>query len=218
MYTATNVDIDPHYGLGYIQTLLARGAREKFLLSFYGLLAHGMSRTTFSAPESSCVFPLRSDPGAWNRMFARTRWDWGVHSHYGLSEPLSAGASAVALSLLRDLLVREDTDGPHTILHLLSGAPADWMTPGKSLVMQRAPTRFGEIGLRAEGLPDGSLRIRIAARWRTKPDEIRLHLYPPARRKIAGVRLNGAPWTAFGDHHIRLRPDTSAFQLEVRLA
>lgn len=208
--------LDTHYGLGYIQTLLARGEREKFLVSFYGMLAHGMSRNTFSSPESSLVVPLRTDPVAWNRMFLETMWEWGANRNPYLTEPLSSGASAVLLSLLRDMLLREETIQKKTILHLLGGVPSGWLAPGKEIVIKRAPTRHGMINLRAGVAHDGSLRIEINPQWRTKPDEICLHLHPPARGKMAEVRLNGRPWTAVGGNQVRLRPDDAAIRLDVR--
>lgn len=215
-YTATSVDIDPHYGLGYIQTLLARGERDKFLLSFYALAAHGMSRNTFSSPESSRVFPLRSDPAEWNRAFHETRWNWGVLHESYLSEPLSSGATTVVLSLLRDMLVREGDDGDRRVLHLLSGMPAAWLVPGRRLALERMPTHFGPIRLDAEAPGAGRVRVRLAARWRSRPDEIRLHLHVPDGGRMRDVAVNGRRQAAAGAGVVRLGPAADTFEVEAR--
>ncbi len=167
-----SVGIDAHYGLGYIQTLLARGEREKFLLSFYGLLAHGMSRNSFSAPESCAIFPLRADPATWNAIFQETMWEWGANRNHYLTEPLSSGATAVVLSLLRDMLVREDCDclEANPSLHLLSGVPGAWLLSGRQLTVQAAPTRFGPVSLQAQCRQRGKLELQISGEWRRAPD------------------------------------------------
>jgi len=213
---AANADIDPHYGAGYIETLLARGEREKFLLSFYGLLAHGMSRDTFSAPESSNVFPLRVAPEKWNEMFRQTMWEWGRNlGDIHLSEPLSSGANAVALSCLRDMLIREEMGGEKNVLHLLSGIPRRWLTAGKKLSVRNAPSYFGILSIELLVEDRHNLKATVICTDTPKADQLRLYLPHPERLPLKKVRINENDWHDFDAETVSLPVEYNLWQIYV---
>ncbi|HZT32451.1 MAG TPA: hypothetical protein VFA33_21355 [Bryobacteraceae bacterium] len=196
--------LDQIYGKGYYENLLARGKRDEFLTSLYGILAHGMSQDLNSFPEVAGVFPLRASNAALWREYQRNFWDWGFQGwEHCEGEPLSAGPG-MALQMLRMALVRETIeDTPQDSLRLLDGAPAHWFEPGKRIVVRDAPTFFGRISLETEAARD-----HTAARLTRPPGfsarQTILRLPDPAARPLREVTVNGQPWRDFSGDEIRL--------------
>lgn len=207
-------EIDPHYGYGYAENLLQRGERNKFLLSFYSLLAHGMSRDTFCCPESSTIFPNRVDVKTWNRIFQESMWGWAYRDNPCFTDPLSSGANAVALTLLRDMLVREETAGGKNCLHLLSGIPSKWLLPGKKLKIEKAPAYWGKLNLSLETGRD-SCSVKIKRTTVNCPDEMKIHMPHPAGKQVAKVRINGIDWHKFSGEVIELPVDCQELNIHV---
>lgn len=93
-------------------------------------------------------------------------------------------ASAEFIRLVRNLLVFEAGED----LHLLGGLPAQWIVPGRPVVVERTPTRFGPVSLRVEA-EDSQVRVRIRRdlNWPWQPQRVLLHL--PV--EIAGIEFEG---------------------------
>jgi hypothetical protein len=147
------------YGLRNMLTILRRDDREHALAGFYGQLAQGMTRDTFIGGEGSKFF----------------HGDSRGRSFY---LPPNSAANAMFLQTLRYLLVQDwpdDAGRPHE-LRLLYGAPGRWLADGATLKVERAPTLFGPVSLRAESrLSKGEVDVQIEAptrppaKWLLRP-------------------------------------------------
>ncbi len=150
------------YGLRYVEAVLRRDEPEHALVTFYGKLAQGMTRDTFIGAEGTALAPL--DP------FGRPMY-----------LPPNSAANAGFLRNLRDLLVQDwdlDDDGVPETLRLLFATPRAWMEEGKAIRVERAPTAFGPVSVRA-----------AAGR-----DEVVVEVEPPPRaprRMLLRARLPG---------------------------
>jgi hypothetical protein len=124
--------IDDLYTTRYVQALLERDEPDRALVTFYGKLAQGMTRDTFIDGESSGIEPLDQ--------FGR---------QMGL--PPNSAANAHFLLMLRYMLVQDyDTndDGRADTLRLCFATPRRWLEDGKEIVVERAPTQFGNLSFR----------------------------------------------------------------------
>ena len=93
---------------------------------------------------------------------------------------------------LRSLLILERGDE----LDLLAGTPAEWLTPGKKIVIRGAATWFGPMDLEAEVAADGKqLKVNLKAPDRNPPKAIRLHCRIPGKADRATV--NGTAASTF---------------------
>jgi hypothetical protein len=122
---------NPLYGMRYILDTLRRDDPERALVSFYGMLAHGMTRNTFIGAEGCSIQPL--DDGG----------------RYFFCPPNSS-SNGQWLAVLRYLLVQDwdlDEDGRPDTLRLLFGTPRRWLEDGKTIQVERAPTAFGRVSL-----------------------------------------------------------------------
>ena len=124
--------IDDLYTTRYAQALLERDEPDRALVTFYGKLAQGMTRDTFIDGESSGIEPFDQ--------FGR---------QMGL--PPNSAANAHFLLMLRYMLVQDyDTkdDGRADTLRLCFATPRRWLEDGKEIVVERAPTQFGNVSFR----------------------------------------------------------------------
>ncbi len=124
--------IDDLYTTRYVQALLERDEPDRALITFYGKLAQGMTRDTFIDGESSGIEPLDK--------FGR---------QMGL--PPNSTANAHFLLMLRYMLVQDydfDDDGRADTLRLCFATPRCWLEDGKEIVVERAPTQFGNVSFR----------------------------------------------------------------------
>lgn len=125
---------NPLYGMRYIVDCLRRDDVERALVSFYGMLAHGMTRNTFIGAEGCSIQPL----------------DEGGRFFYC---PPNTSANGQWLSVLRNILVQDwDTgeDGRPDTLRLAFGTPKRWLEDGKTIKVERAPTAFGPVSYQIE--------------------------------------------------------------------
>lgn len=154
--------IDHAYSYGYWLNCLQMGKIERALLGFYGSLAYGMSRDTYSGVEVTDLATGNNE---------RT-------------EPHLYSATQ-QLRLLRMMLVREEGD----TLVLGGGIPRAWLAPGKVVRVDRAPTPWGEVSYKLEGIPGG---IRVNVQHKSPgPRILRIVLRNPLHTRA--MRLAGAP-------------------------
>lgn len=92
-------------------------------------------------------------------------------------------ASAEFVRLVRHLLVMEKGGD----LHLLPGLPESWIVPGKPVVLEKTPTRYGPVSLRLE-MKSGKITVRVRRdlKWCLQPGNVWLRL--PARVKTCAVQ------------------------------
>jgi hypothetical protein len=125
-------NIDDLYTTRYVLALLERDEPDRALVTFYGKLAQGMTRDTFIDGEASVIEPIDE--------FGR---------QMGL--PPNSAANAHFLLTLRYMLVQDyDTndDGRADTLRLAFATPRRWLEDGKQIVVERAPTQFGDVSFR----------------------------------------------------------------------
>ena len=160
--------IDHAYTYGYLLTQLKRGDARKVLLGFYGMLAYGMTRDTYSGVEC-------------------TLCTTGENAHT-LPHTYSCTQQ---LRLLRDMLIREDGDS----LRIGEAIPRTWLADGKKIEMRDVPTSFGKVSVRMVGNKDG-LVVDIDPTDRSDPTDPTDHpksIFVTLRtpKPIKAVRLDG---------------------------
>ena len=125
-------NIDDLYTTRYVLTCLERDEPDRALVTFYGKLAQGMTRDTFIDGEASGIEPLDK------------------HGRQ-MGLPPNSTANASFLLLLRYMLVQDydlDDDGRAETLQLCFATPRRWLEDGKEIVVERAPTKFGNVSFR----------------------------------------------------------------------
>lgn len=162
-------NVNPLYGTRYSLDALRRDDTERALVSFYGMIAQGLTRTTFIGGEGSSILPVDNN----GRFFYL---------------PPNSAASAHALSMLRNLLVQDwdlDDDGKPETLRLGFATPRRWLEDGKTIEVRDAPTAFGKTSFTIKSnLKNGEvelnftpphlipaktlIRIRVPDGWKVK--------------------------------------------------
>jgi len=158
--------IDHAYTYGYLQTQLKRGDIRRYLLGFYGMLAYGMSRDTYSGVEcTTCV--TGANAATLPHLYSCTQ----------------------QLQTLRMMLVREDGD----TLIIGDAIPRAWLADGKQVEVQQAPTWFGDVSfVIASQVTQGRITVSLAAPTAAPPQAVRIRLRHPGQLPIRGVRCEGA--------------------------
>jgi hypothetical protein len=177
--------IDPHYVYNTALSHLLRGETDKFVWTFYSLLAYGQSRDTYATIEGMNILTGSNGPA----------WDANRQPHMH--------SNGRVLDMLRIAMVLED--GP--TLHLLAGTPPGWLADGRTIEIKRAPTLFGPLNLKAAShLAAGTIHVLIDPP-QPKTASVVLHIHSPANvGPIRSVTVNNQPWTDFTAETIRLGP------------
>jgi len=168
--------LDAIYTLGYFKHLLRQGRVERFLLGFYAFMAFNLERTCFTSRETNVLYTA-------DRMRDLRGTD-----------PLPC-SSAVALHLLRHMLVLEETDewgGPSGSLLLFGGAPRRWFKAGQKISLQDAPTYFGPMSVTMKSHVDKDrVEIEVVPPTRGGCTEHKVRVPHPERKAIKKVTVNG---------------------------
>jgi hypothetical protein len=164
---------NPLYGLRYVLDALRRDDAERALVNFYGMLAHGFTRNTFTGAEGCSLTPL----------------DAGGRIFYC---PPNSASNAEWLWVLRCLLVQDwdvDSDGEPDTLRLLFATPRRWLEIGKTIKVERAPTAFGPVSLKAESrLDQGEVAMELELPQRNQPKKILLRARVPEGWKVVAAQ------------------------------
>ena len=167
---------NPLYGMRYITDTLRRDDPERALVSFYGMLAHGMTRNTFIGAEGTALQPL----------------DDGGRQFYC---PPNTASNGQWLWTLRHLLVQDfdlNDDGEPETLRLAFATPRRWLEDGKSIRVQSALTAFGTISYRIEShLSRGEVTAEIELPSRERPKSTLLRARVPEGWKIISAMIEG---------------------------
>jgi hypothetical protein len=165
---------NPLYGMRYILDTLRRDDVERALVSFYGMLAHGMTRNTFIGAEGTSLEPL--DEGG--RFFFC---------------PPNSSSNGQWLAVLRYLLVQDwdlDEDGEPETLRLLFATPRRWLEDGKTITVERAPTAFGPVSIRVRSkLSQGEVVAEVDLPHRNIPEHTLLRIRVPEGWKVASAQV-----------------------------
>lgn len=174
--------VDHAYTYGYALTQLRDGNIGKFLLTFYGMLAYGMSRGTYSAVEVTHL-PLGINELTLPHTYSNTQ----------------------QLRMLRMMLVREEGND----LLLASGTPRAWLEAGQAISVQRAPTPYGVLSYslvaNAEGNQLRAIIEPFSEGTDSYPEHVKLWVRTPkGSEKLKDVTLNGKSWSSFHEDVIEL--------------
>jgi hypothetical protein len=183
--------IDHAYTFGYLMNAMKRGEVRKTLLGFWSMQAFGMTRDTYSPVEVTMI---------------KTG-----ENHYTLPHLYSCTDQ---LRLFRNMLLHEDEN----VLWIGQGIPRAWLEAGKHIAVKSAPTQFGEVSYRIDALSDEQMRVAIAPPSRRAPQEIRIQLRHPSKRKILSVSASPNEMVSFEGEIIVLKNLKTSLDLDVRFA
>ena len=157
--------VAPAYGLGVARFLAENDRPGQQVLALYGLLAIGMTPSTFVSGEAVSVLPVGGVP---DRMMLM---------------PPNTGSNASYLGTLRELLIHERSGG----LDLAFATPRAWLSDGRAIRVRAAPTRFGTVGysiVRHRRVVEARLELPARA-------HARLRLRLPAGERLLRVLVGG---------------------------
>ena len=165
--------VDHAYTYGYAMELLRHGDVNKFLLTFYGSLAYGMTRDTFAAVECT-----RLTEGFNEATLPHTY------------------SNTQQLRMLRMMFLKEEAGD----LLVASGTPRAWLDTRDGFAIHNAPTGFGEVSYDVKPEPSEkvvrvSLRATPAA---VRPGKVRVRLASNFG-VLESATLNGATVPVDGD-------------------
>jgi len=157
---------------GIYMSHLARGEYEKALLDFYTNLIYSMSSDCYQTVERIDI----------------------TEPNYAPFQSNPSGNGRV-IEMARRMVIDEQESG---VLWLLRGCPRRWFAPGKTVVVENAPTLFGPMSLRTSA-DDRTVTVDIEAPSWESPREIRLVARHPKRRALKSATLNGSKCTVNND-------------------
>jgi len=167
---------DNLYLLSTLRVLAVRDETDHLLMSFYGYLAHGMTRGTFMSGEGDSIGVF---PG---------------HEYRSMYGSFLNSQNATFFQSLRALMIQEtyNAKGEPSTLRLTPATPRVWLEDGKTISFQDAPTIFGPVsGKIVSHLNDN----RVAAEWvlpsRNPPSVLHWRVRLPDEKKIASVKVDG---------------------------
>lgn len=168
-------NLNPLYGWFYVRTLLRRDEPDRALVSFYGMLAAGLTPDTFTCGEACALQPVDQ----WGRQF--------------YCPPNSAG-NAFWLDMLRNLVVQDwdlNDDGVPDTLRLGFATPRGWLADQKEITVTDAPTPFGRISLRIKSLLTRGLVVaEVRLPRRNRPEHCALRIRLPSEWRVTDARLD----------------------------
>jgi hypothetical protein len=83
-----------------------------------------------------------------------------------------------------------DDDGEPETLRLLFGTSRRWLEDGKRIVVERAPTAFGPVSVRAEShLASGHVKATVELPRRNAPRQTLLRVRVPEGWRVTAARL-----------------------------
>ncbi len=127
-------------------------------------------------------------PPAWNHLAEVVLGDPRMGSYIGDMPHTWVGSGYI--NAVRVLLIREQSG----TLQLLRGVPESWVRDEQGILLERIPTHFGALNLKAKA--DGKkLTVDLSANFRTPPTGIELCW--PLKGKPARVTVDGAEWTDY---------------------
>lgn len=157
---------------GYAQMLLRLDRIEEFLLFLYAHRYHAHTRGSWTAGE---VTGITGDSGTY-----------------------CVPAQQVIPLLVRWMLVLEDSDAE--ILYLAKGVPREWVASGKSIQIQQAPTRWGQVSFMIKKQENKSVVGHVELAGASTPKELHFKLRLPPESALQRVTVNGEPASLGGVH------------------
>jgi hypothetical protein len=158
-------------GYGLLQADLI----EEYLLQYFALSAHGYSRGTWIAPEST---PIDRNVG---------------------SPSFATPAGMTAPILLKWLLVYEEPI-EHTVW-FAKAVPRCWLQGGERIAVRGAGTAYGRVSMElVSGAGRITANLTVPASWATEAGGpaggLRLRLREASKKPIASVTVGGIAWAS----------------------
>lgn len=196
---------DNVYEVEQLKFLADNDQADQLVLSFYGKLAHGMTRDTFVSGESHNIGPIatkwpacRSQPGCVPPSVAD---GWAPDEYYrAMYLPPNTANNTTFLAALRLMLVRTVTDerGVPSGLHLGYSTPRGWLEHGKTIRVAGFPTEFGTLSYQVSSdIANHMVTAVVDVPSRDPLTSLSLRLRVPKGSAIANVRVNGLEWKAY---------------------
>ncbi|WP_153799011.1 hypothetical protein [Foetidibacter luteolus] len=158
----------------YVQqanTYLQRDEVPAIIRSFYSLMACGFAHEQFTSLEH--------------------RWAWG--QYYG--PPSTDGAW---FEIYRNMLLSERGDDT---LFICQAIPRPWLQKGKQVLVKDAPSRFGKISVKVDGVNvAGEIKANVKLSDSRRPQELIIRLRHPEGKQIKTVSVNGVAWKAYDNN------------------
>ena len=193
---------DDLYGLRYVLALLQRDEVERSVVSFYGKLAQGLTHDTFLGGEGCALAPIDQ---------------YGRHAHL----PPNSASNALLLWHLRYMLVQDwdmDDDGTPDTLRLLFATPRRWLQDGRRIDIERAPTAFGQVSVKAESrLSDGNVTVTVHAPPRA-PKRMMLRVRVPDGWKAVSSRIGRETLPVDASGAVDITGKTGAFTVRFEVS
>jgi hypothetical protein len=131
-------------------TEVIRGDQEQATRELYALLLHT------SSTHAGFEYAIRP---------------WGTRD-FGANLAPHGWFAAEYRTLLRNMLVREQDNR----LHLLSVASPEWIAPGREIIVEAAPTEFGQVNYRLRASGGTRARISMDNHFNFPPEQVVLHI------------------------------------------
>ncbi len=167
--------VDDLYSIRYTQKLFQLDEVDRALVSFYGKLAQGLTRDTFIGAEGTGLRPLDEHGRA-------------------MYLPPNSTAQAYFLWMLRYLAIQDwdmNDDGKPETLRLLFATPKRWLEDGKEIIIERAPTAFGEVSMKIKSrLSKGEVVAQIDLPERNHPEQTLLRIRVPDGWRVVSAKAS----------------------------
>jgi hypothetical protein len=158
---------------GYAQMLLRLDRVEEYLLFLYSHRYHAHTRGSWTAGEVAGIG--------------------------GGTATFCIPAQQTIPLMVRWMLLLEDSDEDR--LYFAKGVPRDWVTSGKPIKIEQAPTRWGRVNFHMSSQPNSkTVTATIELARNTSPKELHVKLRLPPRYSLGKVTVNGQPASIGGIH------------------
>lgn len=169
----TGRDILGFISYGYAQMLLRLDRVEEYLLFLYAHRFHDHTRGSWVAGEVSGIT--------------------------GGTAIFCIPAQQTIPLLVRWMLVLEDSDDEK--LYFGKGLPREWVTSGKEIKIQQAPTRWGRVDFTMQAAPaKRNIVSRVTLAKTASPAEIQVKFRVPREFALTSASVNGRPTSFSGIH------------------
>jgi hypothetical protein len=171
---------------GHAYGLIQQDMVRESLLLLYGMMAHQYTRGTWTAPETRSIIPGK------------------------VIAPYCTPAQLFVAMVTRWLLVFEDPQS--NTLWLARATPRSWLEDGKTISVERSPTRWGQIGYKMTSHANsGTIAVTVQFPPTPLQATTNVRLRAPAGHVLTSVTLNGKPWSRFSppDETVTIPPGYS---------
>jgi hypothetical protein len=196
---------DNVYEVEQVKFLADNDEADQIVLSFYGKLAHGMTRGTFIAGESHNIGPIATKwpdcRGKAGCVPPSPSDGWAADEYYrAMYLPPNTANNSTFLQALRLMLVRTTVDdvGTPSGLNLAYATPRGWLEHGKTIRVAGFPTEFGTLACTiTSDIRNHHVSAVVEVPSRDPLGPLSLRLRVPKGYGMVDVHVNGREWKAF---------------------